>query len=201
METLILAPAISWLAVGTTCFFILIALEFLLLLWSLCLENGFWATMSLIIFTCLLRWVCGLDIIGLVCYHPWVSLTVIACYLPLGVVSSIGLWWSYVTDVINREIDNKDNWIQNQFGRWRRPNEEEASQQQIAESWNKHIDSVTPKASERKARIVRTMAYWPVYDLKYLLDDFFRKVFETIYRRFAEYYQQMADRIASRAKM
>jgi len=59
--------------------------------------------------------------------------------------------------------------------------------------FNDYLDSVVPKAKEKKALIISWISYWPISLLATLLNNPFRKFFEWIYNNISGAYDEITN--------
>ena len=156
--------------VGSTFWFWgIILIEVVVLFACIEFERSGRAFVSLIVTLFLFKYLLGISVLQYVSAHPVLTLMWLAGYVGVGVGYALVRW------------DLKGaKWRR----RYDRGNDEE-----------KHNSlSYRPKAKESKNRIIIWMMYWPISATWWLLSDFVRELFVTIYH----YMVTMLDRIAAR---
>ncbi len=194
---------------GSMFFWALCVLEVILLFTFTENENGFGATMSLLLFGAALQWMGDVNIIGFIKDHPMHILAGFVAYLILGTLTGILKWRGLVrerTDQLN------EAWAKFLTDQKLPADTKILPSDDLKKAWsrialeNKHDKGgnykleETPLVSRNKARIMRWMSLWPVVAIWWVIDDFVKGIFRTIYRNIANYLQEMANAMFAKHK-
>lgn len=158
-------------------------------------EQGFWATISIIVFGAALQWFGSTDIIDYVRTNPLTIVIGVVAYFVIGAIWGIVKWWIFCHDSLEAYKEQRDNWLRNHnVPAGTVPVE-------LRTEWNQYISSnrmrisVPPQVRDHKADIIRWMAFWVVSIVWSFLDDFVKRIFRTIYQKLAKTLQGMSDNI------
>ena len=185
---------------GTFWFWALIAAEIILLFMFVEWENGFGATVSLIVFAAALQWCGDTNIIGFIFDNPLRLLAVVAAYFLLGGIWGTVKWWIFIRDRLEEYEELRDEFLRNKG-----LTEGTTVPQQFRREWKENLErnrsyslhgrslADAPRARDNKSRILRWMSFWPVSLLWSFLDDFVKRIFRSIYQRIHNFLQRIAD--------
>jgi hypothetical protein len=191
--------------IGTFWFWALIIAEIILLFVFIENENGIGATVSLIIFGCLLQFCGNVDLIGFVMSNPLSILAVVGAYFALGAFWGAVKWWIFCRDRKEEYDDAKAEFLaaKGHPGAKVVPVELRAEWKELLEgraySRGRTLAD-TPRVRDNKARVMRWMTFWPVSLIWSLINDFVKRVFRTIYQKIAGILQQIADNVFGSVK-
>lgn len=186
---------------GTFWFWALIAAEVILLFMFVEWENGFGATISLVVFAAMLQWCGDTNIIGFVFGNPLRLMAVVAAYFLLGGVWGTVKWWIFARDRLEEYEELRDDFLRNKNlpsgtvvpQEFRREWKEKLERNRGSYRHGGRTLAEAPRARDNKSRIMRWMSFWPVSMLWSFLDDFVKRVFRTIYQRIHNFLQRIAD--------
>lgn len=183
---------------GSLGFWLLLAVETLLLFVLLEWDQGAIATITLVATVLALQFLGDVNLYGYVINAPWMVALGALGYFVIGTFWAIAKWWFYVRE--------QRGWYDELRGAFLRvhgldrggamPESLQALWGQCAGSAHKErrpLD-VHPLAAAHKAGILRWMSYWPWSATWTLLKDPVRKAFLAIYHQIAEYLQEISDK-------
>jgi energy-coupling factor transporter transmembrane protein EcfT len=154
-------------AFGTLWFWLLTFVLFVTLVFTVNASRGFLST-SVFVFTLLfLNYVAKVPVFALAFYHPWAVLLLLGLYCVAGTIWCFLKWYLFVKDLAT----------------------------QYARSGT--LVRMSPQVSDYKSDILFWLSYWPFSILGYMLNDFVRKVFNSIYNEIADKLQGISDRVFS----
>jgi hypothetical protein len=184
--------------VGSLWFWLLLAVQTIVLVVLLEWDQGAIATLTFVATLLLLQFLGDVNLFGYVIEHPLtVALGALGSFV-LGTLWAIAKWWFYV-----REQRSWYDELRSAFLGMHRLESQRAMPEELQPLWqrcvemaktnHRHLD-VRPLAARHKAGILRWMAYWP-WSLSWtIFKDPVRKAFLTIYHQIAELLQQISDR-------
>ncbi len=188
--------------VGTFWFWALIVVEVLLLFLFVEWENGFGATLSVLIFAAALQWCGDVDFISYVFANPLRLLAVVVAYFLSGGVWGTVKWWIFAKDCLEEYEERRDEFLRDkglvagvvvppQFRKeWRDTLNRDRGYSRLHSG---RTLAEAPRARDNKSSIMRWMSFWPISMLWSFLDDFVKRVFKTIYQRIHNFLQRIAD--------
>ena len=190
---------------GTFWFWALVAVEIILLFLFVEWENGVSATISLVVFGCLLQFFGNVDIIGFVVANPLQLLAVVGAYFLLGSVWGIVKWYIFCRDRLEEYHDLKAEFLRSK-GLPEKTDEPIPSQYRA--EWKKKLEgrkgysgsrllNEAPLVRNYKAKVVRWMSFWPISLIWSLINDFVKRICNAIYLRIAKFLQRVSDNIFS----
>lgn len=211
------AATIGWLAFGT--FWFWISCVAIIIVLFLCIENetGIGATVALVLYGVMLQWLSNVDIIGFVIDSPTRTLAFAGAYIGIGVVWSAFRFWWFMGAKVQKIKDEEKSWVVDRLTEqikattpnsdWRNNKAAAEAQynasgmpQSMYEEWNKYVDESSPKAIDNKGFIMRSMGYWPISMVWFVLSDFVTELFAKIYHRLSKVYENIADSVKNTAK-
>lgn len=193
--------------IGTFWFWALIIAEIVLLFLFVEKENGVGATVSMVIFLCALQWMGDVDILGFVFSNPLKLAAIVASYFAFGAVWGTVKWWIFCRDRKEDYNNMKDAFLREKGvapGTKVVPEEhrqawQTALRNEANNAYRRQNDSWTlaeaPRVRDNKAKIMRTMSWWPISMIWSFLDDFIKRVFRTIYYKISGVLQRIADKM------
>jgi len=184
--------------VGSLWFWLLLAVETIVLVVLLESDQGVIATLTFVATLSVLQFLGDVNFLGYVIEHPLTVALGAAGYFVLGTLWAIAKWWLYV-----REQRSWYDELRSAFLSMHRLESQRAMPEELQPLWQRcvemakrnrrHLD-VRPLAARHKAGIVRWMSYWP-WSLSWtILKDPVRKAFLMIYHNLAEHLQEISDR-------
>ena len=190
---------------GSLMFWALVAVELAVLCAFVECENGFGATVSLVVFACCLKFFGNVDIILFAKTQPVWLLIVIGLYFLLGVATAAFKWWLYCKDAFRAFCDVRDGWLKKKGvapGSVLFP---------LKDEWTKYLKDnhlfgydnfggsgdIPPQVRENKTRILRWMGFWPVVVLWSLFRDALVRAWNEIYAATSRWLQRISDKIFS----
>jgi hypothetical protein len=184
--------------VGSLWFWLLLAVEMLVLLVLLEWEQGAVATLTLAATLLALQFLGDVNVYGYAISHPWTVVLGAVGYFALGTGWAVAKWWFYV-----REQRAWYDELRAAFLRTHGYAPDGAMPEGLQPQWMWCLDNarkerrsldVHPLAAGHKRRIVRWMSYWPWSATWTLLKDPVRKAFVSIYHHLSDYLQEISDR-------
>ena len=190
--------------VGTFWFWMLVVAELLLLFTFVEYENGFGATVSVLIFGAILQSMGGVDITGFMVGNPFKVLALVVGYFALGALWGVVKWWIFCADRLREYEEFKTSFLKARGHANAKTVPEElrrAFKDALASNkWHSKGDlSVAPSAKEHKAKILRWMTFWWVSLIWSLINDFVKRLFREIYNRIAAFLQHISDSMFNKA--
>jgi hypothetical protein len=184
--------------VGSLWFWLLLAVEMLLLIVLLEWDRGLLATLSLAGTLLALQFLGDVNIYGYVIEHPFTLAAGVLAYFALGTLWAVGKWWFYV-----REQRACYDELRSAYVRVHGVEAADGMPAHLQEEWSRCIEAarknyrpldVHPLAARHKRQIVAWMAYWPWSATWTLLKDPVRKAFQSIYHHVQGHLQEISDR-------
>lgn len=187
---LIFAPFTFW-------FWTLLVIESFILLACIEKEQGFFATVTLIVTLVLLEQCGGIPILRYVVEHPIPILLSVLAYFAAGTGYGIVKWWFFVTEQRERyESARADFLLEKKVKGDVMPEELKLDWKNYAERgvYGKERFEYRPRARNFKGRILMWMTYWPWSLLWTLINDMVKKLFRHIYYRIAGLLQSISNK-------
>lgn len=163
-------------------------------------ENGSWATGTLIAFVLAANFLFKVPVIKGLIAHPWQIVLWGLAYFVIGSLWGLFKWYVYVHKRLGEYKAARAEYLQEKKTTELTPELAAKFQDRLEErnrwlSGDRKITAQPPLASEHKGDIIRWMSYWPFSMLGTLLNDFARKVWNSIYTFMAETYNRVAARV------
>ncbi len=186
-------------AFGTIPFWILMAIEFVLLLTWIEYEAAGWATFSILAVLGLLQ-LSGHGIYQYIVANPAIVLYGIGAYFVIGTVWSICRWYFYVKKQRYLYDEFKNEFLQE----WditgsKIPDElKQKFKDSLHSSYGYYNDEkfeLFPKVNYHKAQIYLWMVYWPWSCCWTIINDPVKRLFREIYSQIKGFLQRISDRI------
>lgn len=193
----LLADASSMLAIGSFWFWILVAVELVLVFAFVENEKGLLAGVSFGVFGLVLQFVFGVDIFKFIIENPWKIGVFAAAYVAIGITWSIFRFWWFVGTKFQEIADYEKNWMTRNGYQY---DENGAMAPETVIKWNEYVDKNSPTALENKAFICRLIAYWPINVIWFLISDFVKEFFVKIYNRLSKVYEGIIETAKNKAK-
>ena len=190
--------------VGTFWFWALIVAEIVLLFVFVEYENGFGATVSLLVALAALQWMGNVDIIAYMVDHPMKIGAAVVAYFLLGAVWGVVKWWIYCKDLFDEYNECKLEWLAEKGvsdtkvvpDHLKGEFKEFLSRKNNSRYSDPKLGS-PPKVSENKAMILRSMTFWWISMLWSFLEDFVKRGFRIIYQKLVHFMQSISDKMFS----
>ena len=168
-------------------------------------ESGIGATVSVIIFVCLLKFCGNVDVLALIQHQPLWVLMLIVVYVFAGMGTAALKWWLYCKERLRKFKEVRDKWLLQKgmtAGKVLLPHRAE---------WVKYLKdhklfgydnfggngNLPPQVKDNKTRIIRWMSFWPVVLLWTVMRDSLTQAWQFIYDTTYHWLQQIADRMFS----
>ena len=187
--------------VGTFWFWALVVSEIILLFAFVNYDNGFGATISLLVFGACLQWFGQVDIIHYVSARPWAVGGALLAYFVLGLTWGIIRWYFFCLDRIRKYKELKNKFLEGKHLPLNTVMPEE-----LRGEWDKVLDtayaegnylrsrlSTPPKVGDNKNRIISWMTFWIPSMIWFFINDFVKRVFKEIYQYIHGFLQRIAD--------
>ena len=171
-------------------------------------EKEGWATTVFSIAIGILLWDFKEAIFGFVTSNPLQTLGFIASYVVVGVLWSMFKWKLHVKPIYDKLLSIK-NQVIDKFKNFDEEAKAEFNSLINAERFENHygyslsfskndsfekvIDKILPKASNKKSQITSWIAYWPISILGSFLNNPFRKFFEWVYEQVSGTYERITN--------
>lgn len=193
--------------VGTFWFWMLLAAEIALLFMFVEYENGFGATVSVLVFGAALQLMGGVDILGFLYAHPIKVVALVAAYFALGAIWGVVKWWIFCSDKLREYEEFKSEFLKDNghAGAKVVPEDLRAKFKRCLVDhapWKggcRRDLSQAPLVKEHKARVLRWMTFWWVSLIWSLINDFVKRLFREIYNRIAAFLQHISDAMFNKA--
>lgn len=178
-------------ALGTLWFWILVAVEIVLLIIFVENENGWGSSISLLIFAGLLQWAGGVNIIGYVTSNPLKIAAFLVCYFIFGTGWAAVKWWLFVRDRIEEAKEWRNDWLKS------RGIKDDVIPADLRQDFDIAMQRRFPRPLIRKykADFLMWMTFWWISMIWSLIDDFVKRIFKEIYYKIANSLQNMTDRM------
>lgn len=146
-----------------------ILIELVVMFACIAYERSGRAFVSLIVTLVIFKYLLGISVLQYALQYPLLTLFWAACYVAIGITYAILRW------------DRKG-------AKWRRRYDRGTDDDK------RHSLRYRPKAKESKNQIIIWMMYWPISGTWWLISDFVRELFVTVYHQMVT----LLDRIAAR---
>lgn len=192
---------------GSFFFWLLVVAEIVCLFLFVEWENGFGATVSVLVFGALLQWFGNVDIIGYCAANPWYIAALVGVYFVFGVCWAIVKWRFFCVDRLEDYEELKSEFLRNKGvaeGTKIVPAEHRTAWKEMLE---RHRDdrstllSESPKIRHYKALWMRWMSFWPISFIWGIINDFVKRVCKMVYQRLATFLQSISDAIFAKANV
>lgn len=209
------AAVLGFLAFGTFWFWVSVVAIVIILFACIENETGIGATVALVIYAVLLQWVSNVDIIGFVLNNPTRTIAVAAAYVGIGIFWSAFRFWWFMGTKVQKIKDGERDWTIGKLTEINKNNgmaygvanqaaakeyNDSGMPQTLYDDWNKYVDDNSPRALQNKGFIMRSMGYWPISMLWFVLSDFVTELFSKIYHRLSKVYENIAQSVINTAK-
>lgn len=175
--------------VGSIGFWILLTIEFILLLTFTELEKPGLSFFSLIVFGLLLKFFGAGDVFEWVWEHPREVLFGAGVYLAAGMVWGVVKWYFFVTKRRDEYLEEKEEFFK------RRGTEDDWARSTLRMRFLNSKGELTPLARENKSRIIMWMAYWPWSLLWTTINDAVKRIYREIYQAIQRLLQGISDSV------
>ncbi len=174
-------------------FFILLAVELLLLLGLVIAEKPFSALLSCVVFVGLSDFFFGTGILSTIWHNPANIFLALLGYLGVGLLWSFPKWWFYVRK-LRGELLTTMAAYRKQY-RIDPAAKLDPAQLDRFHSFTAHrwVDAIPPLASQHKILILNWMMYWPFSIIGTLCDEPLKKAFTAIFEAFRGVYQKISE--------
>jgi hypothetical protein len=182
------------LVVGSIWFWLFIVAEIAILFACVGSENGFGATISLVVFGAILQFASGVDILGLFWNHPTGAGAFLVSYFLFGIAWATFKWWVYCRDQKVIYDERKRKWLDlsGHFGVERVPEE-------LQKEWYTycvgHSIQTEVYIRDHKSKYMRWMSFWFVSVIHTFCYDFVARVWRHIYNLLTGFLQEISNRI------
>lgn len=177
-------------AFGTFWFWGLLALETIVLLTCIEYEHGTFSTLSVVAFFTLLYFFGGFNALQYGYQNPLKVLMYFGGYLGLGVLWSIGKWWSYTSRQREHYDEAREKFLEERGNNGGMTDE-------LRYEWEDYVEKYRieykPKARNHKKRLVMWATYWPWSLAWTLLDDVVKRFLNFAIRKLQRVYQAISD--------
>jgi hypothetical protein len=209
------AAVLGFLAFGTFWFWVSVVAIIIILFACIENETGLGATVALVIYAVLLQWVSNVDIIGFVLANPTRTIAVAVAYVGIGIFWSAFRFWWFMGTKVQKIKDGEGRWTIDKLTQLNEASGMNYNQartsatveyndsgmpQTFYDDWNKYVDDNSPRALQNKGFIMRSMGYWPISMLWFVLSDFVTELFSKIYHRLSKVYENIAQSVINTAK-
>jgi hypothetical protein len=174
--------------VGSMWFWVLLAVEFLILLVLTETERPGWSFLSLLALGVLFKYFGDFDPFAWVVHNPVALLWYFAAYLVAGTIWSVIKWFFYVYRQKEKYIEAKSRYL----------NHRHLSLKDWEDSWDRNAyknskGGIVPLVGDNKGRIMMWMGYWPFSAVWTLIDEPVKKAFRMIYNRIHDTLQDISN--------
>ena len=168
--------------------FIPLIVESILLLLLIAYDNGFLATVSLIITLAVIHFAGFANLLNIVSSNPLGILYCAVGYVVAGVAWSLVKWTLFVLKDKKKYLADKKKYFTEH------PDKTEEENQQ---GWVRSFrgNRIAPQVSEHKYDIMRWMFYWPFSMTSTIVRDFTRKVYTVVYNSIKDTFQSISNKI------
>jgi hypothetical protein len=191
MEALLIA-ILAFFAVGSTAFWVLMAVIGCFIAGLVEAENGFWATIVAILTICGINWGLKYPVFKTIQMHPWRVLGLIGIYLAAGALWSIAKWFFFVHKKRMAYEEFKAKFLRDQSATELTPK----LAAELADAITDHYDSrglnQVPNFREHYDSLTRWATYWPFSMIGTIFSDFVRKVWRYIVEFLGTTYERIA---------
>lgn len=199
------------LALGSIGFWVLLALESIILLALIENERPWLGGFTLIVTGVLLHFFGGVNLLSLVLANPGLSALCLVGYLAVGVAWALVKWFLFALRKKEEYLEAKESWKPEQEARWDYVRDESnrilPDKAQVKSGPTKWEDSharklllnskggLMPLARENKERIMLWIAYWPWSLLWTLVDDPLKRLARHIFNMIQDTLQSISNRV------
>lgn len=176
--------------IGTMSFWILVLVEFILLLALVEYEKPGLGALSLLGVGILLKVFANVNLLEYVLQFPWQTALGALGYFSIGTVWSIFKWYFFVRNKRELYLAAKEEYAKNPPEmKWER-GDKVAEIKEFPSAWEKSYErgkflnskkGLEPLPGDNKSRILMWMAYWPWSAFWTLINDSVKKVYKFIY--------------------
>jgi hypothetical protein len=164
---------------------VLLVLELLFLFFCVSWEWPIPGLLSVAALLAVANWWYSWGLFALIAANPWLIIAGVVGYIALGVAWSFPKWWFFVRNVRTDYLAAKERWFK-----------PESSDLEIFNSKNRSYwggQSIPPRASENKNRILTWMSLWPLSFIWTMIDEPITKAFRFLFEQFKGLYQMISD--------
>lgn len=187
---------LSLIAFGSLGFWLLSILTIIVIIACLEYENGFKASLTMIMFLGLMFIANHLSFQSIVQWNWRYIIGFIIGYVILGVVWSVVKWYFYVSNKVEQYVELKSLWFRNNSNATELTELSAGQKEKFAEYISRRPDaSAAPQASQNKSTILMWMTYWPFSAVWTLINDPIKKLFRMIYTKIVTQLQVISDHL------
>jgi hypothetical protein len=194
---------------GTTMFWVLVAVEIILLFMFMEYENGYGATLSVVAFALLLQWGGDTDILGFIIGNPLKVGILVAAYFALGGIWGICKWWIFCRDRVEEYDELKAEFLSSKGHAG-----EKVVPVELRVEWKKKLLNCSvyegkekvplsepPRVRNHKGKVLRWMTFWWVSMIWSLINDFVKRGMRAVYNRIQKFMQHISDSMFAKANI
>ena len=156
-------------------------------------EEGWWATLVMVMTAVSLNWAWKVPIIKTCIIHPWKAAFWVVVYFVAGAIWGLFKWWLYAHKQLAAYKEFRDEFMKEE-------NVTELTPALALKLKNKAVlhyplsvlRAIPPVVNQHKGDITRWMTYWPFSVVGTLLNDFVRKAWSYIYEFMANTYDRIS---------
>jgi hypothetical protein len=174
-------------------FFLLYTLPFFLLTTLVEMECFVWATLSVIVLMAAVGLINHIQVFPYIKLHGFYCLECVVVYIILGIVWSFARWFLFLLKFKNKFRSLKEAYISKNLPEG--TNFVPADKMEDFKYYLRYPLSTIPTAFNSKNKIIGWMAFWPCSVIGYIVNDPFRRLFNTIFTALKNSYQKIADSI------
>lgn len=183
------------LVVGSIGFWVLLGLEFIVLLALTEYERPGWGIFSIVVVGLLLRFFGGIGVFDYVWNNPRLILFYFLGYLVAGIAWAVVKWWFFVRDQKEKYLAAKENFFSSRTGQSPDLTKREWIGSREYRSLLNSKDGIAPLARDNKRRITMWMIYWPWSLLWTLVNDAVKRLYKEIYEAIHKFLQNISDSV------
>ncbi len=190
----------EFLALGSLWFFIFVLAEIFFLFLCVSKENGVGALVSIVLFLLGIHFFSDVDVLELIVNNKISLCIVLLCYVLLSVPWGIFRWSLFCKDCVEKYNEYKQVFLK------KHNVDGDKVPPELQKEWKEYINwnslsslARSPKVSEHKARIIRSMSLWLIDMCWFLVGDLVVRLWNMIYRRIAAYLQNISDHIFAKS--
>lgn len=211
---------LEFIALGGALFWITTAVWLIALFIAIDKENGWWATVSLVVYFLVLAIFGSFDLTGFLFANPLMIGIILLGYFAIGLIWSFMRWGIHVRVERAKFDDFKAEWLESKgiqsstvpeelqsewtaeakryarkcLGRKYSGEDTPVRSGVALETGTQILDAIRPKVRRNKSTIIFWMAYWPISFLWTMLNDFVMGIWNAIYHGVGKRMQAMSDR-------